>query len=217
MFTGIVQQIGHVLKASKKGSLLQLAVKIPARPDGRSGGPSLNKQVKIGDSIAINGVCLTVTSMKSDSFTFDVMAETVKRSTLGSLKTGNKVNTELAILSGEPFGGHFVQGHVDTVGKISSITKQGSNYLMQIACPPETAKLIIEKGSVAIDGVSLTAFDIGSGRFSIALIPHTLKATILGVKKVGDKVNIEADMLGKYIQKLIPQKPYSGGHSDEGF
>jgi len=209
MFTGIVQQIGQIIKATKKGSLLQLTIKIP----------TLDTPVRIGDSIAINGVCLTVTTKTGhkNTFTFDVMSETVKRTTLGILKAGNKVNTELAILSGDPFGGHFVQGHIDTVGKISSITKSGANYLMQITCPPETARSIIEKGSIAIDGVSLTAFNIHSDRFSIGLIPHTLKNTILGAKKSGDKVNIEVDMLGKYIQKLIPSKPSSGSRSDDGF
>ena len=209
MFTGIVQQIGQIIKTNKKGSLLQLTIKIPA----------LDKPVRIGDSIAINGVCLTVTTKTAhkNTFTFDVMSETVKRTTLATLKTGNKVNTELAILSGDPFGGHFVQGHIDTVGAISGISKQGNNCLMQIACPQETAMSIIEKGSITIDGVSLTAFDINSNRFSIGLIPHTLKSTILGAKKVGDKVNIEVDMLGKYIQKLIPPKPSSGSRSDDGF
>src|SRR3989339_315551 len=191
MFTGIVQQIGQIIKTAKNGSLLQLTIKIP----------SLDKQVKIGDSIAINGVCLTVTAKTGhkNTFTFDVMSETAKRTTLTTLKTDNQVNAELAILSGDPFGGHFVQGHIDTVGTISKITKQDNNCMMQITCPPETAMSIIEKGSVAIDGVSLTAFDVRSTRFSIALIPQTLKSTILGVKKVGDKVNIEVDMLGKYI------------------
>jgi riboflavin synthase len=209
MFTGIVQQIGLIIKTSKKGSLLQLTIKIP----------SLNAPVKIGDSIAINGVCLTVTTKTGhkNTFTFDVMSETVKRTTLATIKTGNKVNTELAILSGDPFGGHFVQGHIDTVGTISGINKKGNNCVMQITCPPETAMSIIEKGSITIDGVSLTAFDIRSNRFSIGLIPHTLKSTILGAKKVGDKVNIEVDMLGKYIQKLIPSKPPSGSRSDDGF
>ncbi|MBI5779146.1 MAG: riboflavin synthase [Planctomycetes bacterium] len=209
MFTGIVQQIGQIIKTAQKGSLLQLTVKIPA----------MDKQVKIGDSIAINGVCLTVTTKTShkNTFTFDVMSETVKRTTLSSFKAGDKVNTELAIMSGDPFGGHFVQGHIDTVGKVSSITKSGSNCLIQITCPPETAKSIIEKGSIAIDGVSLTAFDIRSDRFSLGLIPHTLKSTILGAKKIGDKVNIEVDMLGKYIQKLLPQKPPAGSRSDDGF
>jgi len=209
MFTGIVQQIGQIIKTAKKGSLLQLTIKIPA----------LDKPVRIGDSIAINGVCLTVTTktIHKNTFTFDVMSETVKRTTLATLKTGNKVNTELAILSGDPFGGHFVQGHIDSVGAISGINKQGHNCLMQITCPPETATSIIEKGSITIDGVSLTAFDIRSNRFSIGLIPHTLKSTILGAKKVGDKVNIEVDMLGKYIQKLIPPKPSSNPNVDEGF
>ena len=209
MFTGIVQQIGQIIKTSKKGSLLQLTIKIPL----------LNSQVKIGDSIAINGVCLTVTTKTAhkNTFTFDVMSETAKRTTLTTLKTGNKVNTELAILSGDPFGGHFVQGHVDTVGTISSIKKQGHNYRMEITCPPETVISLIEKGSVAIDGVSLTAFDIRSNRFSISLIPHTLKSTILGAKKIGNKVNIEVDMLGKYIQKMLIQKPHSNSRSDDGF
>lgn len=209
MFTGIVQQIGTIIKTAKNGSLLQLTIKISG----------LDKPVRIGDSIAINGVCLTVTTKPNhkDTFTFDVMPETAKRTTLTTLKSGQAVNTELAILSGEPFGGHFVQGHIDTIGKISTIKKDGANYLIKITCPPETTRSIIEKGSVAIDGVSLTAFDVHSDRFSVGLIPQTLKSTILGRKKTGDKVNIEVDMLGKYIGKLIPLKPYSKSDTDDGF
>lgn len=224
MFTGIVQQIGVIVKSSLKGSLLELSVKIPA----------LNQPVKIGDSIAVNGVCLTVTTKSKEPvatrvnaskpyapssmlLTFDVMPETAGRTTLKTLKTGDKVNTELAILSGQPFGGHFVLGHIDAVGKISAITKSSGQYLIKINCPSETAQLMIEKGSVAVDGVSLTSFDIKTSSFTTALIPHTLKNTVLGKKKAGDSVNLEADMMGKYIKKLLPGKKNSGFNADEGF
>lgn len=218
MFTGIIQEIGEVVRVAKKGASLQLIVK----------SNSLEKSIKAGDSIAVNGVCLTVTTINKNSecktqdakrltmLTFDVMPETVRRSTFGGLRAKDKVNIEPAIRAGEPFGGHFVQGHVDATGMVSDIKKYGDEYIMQISCHAGITKQMIEKGSVALDGVSLTVVDIQPGRFSVAIIPFTLTHTILGKKKAGDAVNIELDIIGKWIRKLLSshQQP---SYSDEGF
>jgi riboflavin synthase len=232
MFTGIIQGIGKIVKVVKKGNSLRLTVNPPRYTD---------KSVKLGDSIAINGVCLTITSPPEPArqarsggrpdvtsgragvsgrgkeyFTFDVMPETFKRTTLGEVTVGNNVNIESAIKVGEPLGGHFVQGHIDTVGIIASIKKQGGEYLMQIRCPAKIIESIIEKGSVAVDGVSLTVVNTQSNHFSVALIPFTLTHTILGEKKIGDKVNIELDIIGKWVKKLL--SPFRcSTYSDEGF
>jgi riboflavin synthase len=215
MFTGIIQHVGKIAKVIKKGSSLQLTLKA----DSLGITSTKGGQVKAGDSIAINGVCLTVTSksgQKNEYFTFDVVPETVKRTTLGKLKAGNRVNIESAIRAGEAFGGHFVQGHIDTTGIISSIKKQGEEYLMQIRCPAKIIESIIEKGSVAVDGVSLTVVNAQSDHFSVALIPFTLTHTILGEKKIGDGVNIELDIIGKWAKRLF--SPYRRpSYSDEGF
>ncbi|MFH1231704.1 MAG: riboflavin synthase [Planctomycetota bacterium] len=220
MFTGLIQHIGKIAKINKKSNALQLTVNL----HGYTG------TIKLGDSIAINGVCLTITSIsgqKKEYITFDVVPETVKRTTLGKLKAGDKVNIEPAIRGGEPLGGHFVQGHIDTIGTVSSIRKQGSEYLMQIRCPHKITGSIIEKGSIAIDGVSLTVINVESNYFSVALIPFTLTHTTLGKKKVGDAVNIEPDIIGKWVKNLVSPSVRSAGgevqqrrhptYSDEGF
>jgi len=222
MFTGIIQSIGEVVKADKKSNGLQLSVKV-----------ALDKIINLGDSIAVNGVCLTVTAIKTEGrgtrdvgrvlrLSFDAVPETVGRSMLGALKTGDKVNIEAAIQAGEPFGGHFVQGHVDTVGTISKITKHGNEYLIAVNCPAGITDSVIEKGSIALDGISLTVVEVRPTSFSVAIIPFTLKHTILGNKKPGDRINIELDIIGKWVKKLvIPEKgkPVGRGkhYSDEGF
>ncbi|MFH0888083.1 MAG: riboflavin synthase [Planctomycetota bacterium] len=220
MFTGIIQDIGKIVKITKNDNSLQLTINLSSY----TGRP-----VKLGDSIAINGVCLTITSIsgpKNRHVTFDAVPETVKRTTLGTLRLNDSINIELAIRAGEPLGGHFVQGHIDTVGTISSIKKQGSKYLIQIKpsrtdgqsgwCSPKIIESIIEKGSIAIDGVSLTVVNVESNHFSVALIPFTLTHTILGKKKVGDVVNIELDIIGKWVMKLVSPLRHQIC-SDEGF
>ncbi|MDI6787600.1 MAG: riboflavin synthase [Planctomycetota bacterium] len=232
MFTGIIQYIGKVVKVISKNSLVRLSIQIDSLNKSeailKATPPQVNRSasggiVRVGDSIAVNGVCLTVTSItgtRRDIFAFDVMPETISKTTFREIAINDLVNIETAILSGEPFGGHFVQGHIDAVGRISNILKQKGECRMQITCPATITDSIIEKGSIAIDGVSLTVVSVRPKIFSVALIPHTLDNTILGKKKVGDKVNLEVDMLGKYIRKLLPARPITESRpdgTDEGF
>lgn len=223
MFTGIIQSIGRVVKAERNNKGLRLTVRT-----------ALERKVVPGDSIAVSGVCLTV-AVKSQErraksedrgskppapsrtlLTFDAVPETVRRSTLGFLKTGDEVNIEAAIRAGEPFGGHFVQGHVDTVGTMVRLVKHGNEYLITVNCASGITGSIIEKGSIALDGISLTVFDVQARSFRVAIIPFTLKHTILGKKKTGDKINIELDIIGKWVKKSVnPSK--SRPYSDEGF
>ncbi|SHF30721.1 riboflavin synthase alpha chain [Desulforamulus putei DSM 12395] len=161
------------------------------------------EDVKIGDSIAVNGVCLTVTAFGDGVFTADVMAETLAKTNLRDLRPGSKVNLERALRLGDRLGGHLVSGHVDGVGTIAGLEKHDIATLVTIKAPPQVMKYIIKKGSVAIDGTSLTVVDFHQEKFRVSLIPHTAQATVLGSKKIGDTVNLEADILGKYIERLL--------------
>lgn len=161
------------------------------------------KSSKQGDSVAVNGVCLTITKKEGPRLHFDMVAETLARSNLGELKTGSTVNLERAIRAGEPFGGHFVQGHIDTVGKITGKYQKGESYIMAFTVPRQFHKFLIEKGSVAIDGISLTITEVKPSGFSVAVIPYTLKHTTLGKKTAGGKVNIEVDVMGKWVNKFL--------------
>ncbi|WP_027351991.1 riboflavin synthase [Desulfotomaculum nigrificans] len=193
MFTGIVEEIG-TLKGITKGpdsaKLHILAAKVLA-------------DVKVGDSIAVNGVCLTVTTFGDGAFTADVMAETLAKTNLRELRPGSKVNLERALRLGDRLGGHLVSGHVDGVGTIVALERQDIATLVTIEAPPQVMKYIIKKGSVAIDGTSLTVVDFDQNKFQVSLIPHTAHATVLGGKKIGETVNLEADILGKYIERLM--------------
>ncbi len=168
--------------------------------------PQFARELKNGDSLSVEGVCLTVVDIKGDVAGFDVSHETLKRSTLGELRPGDKVNLEMALAVGDRLGGHFVQGHVDGTGTIDKIESHPGECTMWFSVDTKLAQNMIEKGSVAVDGISLTVVDLTSRRFSVALIPYTLEVTTLGLKKAGDRVNIEADMLGKWIKKL--QSPW---------
>nr|WP_282432122.1 riboflavin synthase [Desulfotomaculum nigrificans] len=159
--------------------------------------------VKVGDSIAVNGVCLTVTTFGDGAFTADVMAETLAKTNLRELRPGSKVNLERALRLGDRLGGHLVSGHVDGVGTIVALERQDIATLVTIEAPPQVMKYIIKKGSVAIDGTSLTVVDFDQNKFQVSLIPHTAHATVLGGKKIGETVNLEADILGKYIERLM--------------
>jgi riboflavin synthase len=183
MFTGIVRELGRVV-AFDGGRLVIEAPKTTA---------------EIGDSIAVDGVCLTVVEHDGDRFAFDVVTETLSRSTLGALTADDRVNIEPALRAGEPLGGHMVQGHVDDVGRVRSISPQP----VWIDAPPDVLRYCVEKGSIAVDGISLTiaALDDGGG-FAVALVPHTLAATTLGAAKTGDAVNLEVDVLAKYVERL---------------
>ena len=196
MFTGIIEEIG-VVRGIKHGSdSAQLLIE----------AAKVLEDSRIGDSIAVNGVCLTVVSFRHGLFTADVMSETLEKSNLGMLRSGDKVNLERALRLGDRLGGHLVSGHIDGVGTITRLAKKDIATLVTVSAPPEVMRYVIKKGSVAIDGTSLTIVDVESGAFQVSLIPHTAKATVLGQKKEGDTVNLEADIIGKYVEKLIAPK-----------
>lgn len=196
MFTGIIEEIG-VLQNMKRGTneyQLTLSAK------------KVLQDVKLGDSIAVNGVCLTVTSFTSEQFTVDVMPETVKATSLQSLERGSSVNLERAMAANGRFGGHFVQGHVDGVGTIKSKNQVSNAVYFWIETSAEMMRYIVPKGSVAIDGISLTVVEVKDNQFSISIIPHTITETILQFKQHGDGVNIECDMLAKYMERLLEKR-----------
>ena len=196
MFTGIIEEKGKIeaIKHGAKSAVLTIRAE------------HILDDVKIGDSVAVNGVCLTATSVGSNYFTADVMAETLRRSSLGSLKQGSEVNLERAMLLGGRFGGHIVSGHIDGTGTICDIRKDGIAIWFTIAAPPELMQLIVEKGSIAIDGISLTVAKTEQDRFCVSIIPHTAGNTILPEKRKGDTVNLETDIIGKYAAKLLQPK-----------
>ena len=190
MFTGLIEEVGTASEISS-GKL-----KINAK--------TVLEGTKIGDSIAVNGVCLTVTSLFTGGFTADVMQETLRRSNLGKLKNGDKVNLERAMPAEGRFGGHIVSGHIDGTGKISRIQKEGIATWFHIECADEILNLIVEKGSIAIDGISLTVAKLDENEFAVSIIPHTASETTLLSKKIGDIVNLENDIVGKYVKRLLP-------------
>lgn len=192
MFTGIIEGLGNIVRFDKKTtnrSAAKMKIKLG----------KIAKGLKIGDSVAINGVCLTAVNISKDVAEFEMVGETIKKTNLGSLKSGNKVNIERSLKVGERLEGHFVLGHVDGVGIISKMEKQPNQIKIWTKIPKELSKYIIKKGSVTVDGISLTVVDVLKDQFSFSIIPHTMKITNLSYKKVGDKVNIETDILGKYI------------------
>lgn len=196
MFSGIIEDLGTVqgLKTSEKGMLITLRTALPVA------------RIKLGDSIAVNGACLTVIAKGRGTIAMEVSAETLRRTVLGQLKVRDRVNLERSLTLGTLLNGHMVSGHVDGVGKIVSIKPEGDSRLYEFEAPANEARYLVEKGSVAVDGTSLTVFGIRGRRFTCAIIPHTLKMTTLGVKGVGAAVNIESDMLGKYVEKFLAQR-----------
>ena len=192
MFTGIVKELGIVRNITKAGPVYRLGIE----------SKDIARTLKTGDSVSVNGVCLTLVGKEGGVLSFDVMEETVRRTNLAGLKNRDYVNLEGSLKAGDSFGGHFVLGHVDCLGRIKDIKKSGGDFVMTVEIPPDFANLIVEKGSVAIDGVSLTIGEARSDRFKVYLIPHTLKITTLGLKNAGYKLNIEFDILGKYIARL---------------
>ncbi len=193
MFTGIIEDLGTVegIKRTDEGARLSFATAMPLA------------RISIGDSIAVNGACLTVVKKRRGVIAMDVSAETLRRTTLGTLAVGDRVNLERCLTLDKLLGGHLVSGHVDGVGKIVAITPEGDSKLYTFEVAPAQARYLVEKGSVAIDGVSLTVFAITGRRFSVALIPHTLKLTTLGRKGRGAAVNVESDMLVKYVERIL--------------
>ncbi|WP_227936102.1 riboflavin synthase [Alkalihalobacillus deserti] len=196
MFTGIIEEIGDIQEIRSSGESMVMKI----------GASHILKDVHLGDSISVNGVCLTVTSFASTHFTVDVMPETVRATSLQGLGRGSKVNLERAMSAKGRFGGHFVSGHVDGIGKILTKKPEHNAVYYRIGVTPELRHYIIEKGSVAVDGTSLTIFAVDNESFTISIIPHTIEETIIGLKGVGDIVNIECDMVGKYIEQFISRR-----------
>lgn len=193
MFTGIIEEIGSVQNIVQDSESAIITINASKVLDGTN----------IGDSIAVNGVCLTVTSISGNRFTADVMAETLRRSSLGSLDHGSFVNLERAMAAGGRFGGHIVSGHIDGTGVIRSMDREANAVWVEIAAPKSLLKYIVQKGSIAIDGISLTVAKLTDDSFSVSVIPHTGEETILLKKKKGDIVNLENDVIGKYVERLL--------------
>ncbi len=196
MFTGIIEETGKVEAVAKGSNSAVITI---------TAGKVL-KDTKIGDSIAVNGVCLTVTSISGSKFSADVMAETLRRSSLGSLKHGSRVNLERAMAANGRFGGHIVSGHIDGVGVISSFEKEDNAVWVEIETPAKILRYIVEKGSITIDGISLTVAKLTDSSFAVSVIPHTGEETTLLNKKPGDIVNLENDIVGKYVERLMSFK-----------
>ncbi|QDT14661.1 riboflavin synthase [Alienimonas californiensis] len=208
MFTGLVEAKAVVHRLDERGSDVRLTLAVPPA-NGR--GEPLAGDVKLGDSVALNGCCLTVVEIAGPAgelWSFEAGAETLSRTNLGELSEGRGVNVERALRAGDRLGGHLVQGHVDAVGTVAKLDRDGEWLNMHFTAPANVAELLVDKGSVCVDGVSLTVCEPhlgpdGDGGFYVALIPHTLHETTLGDRSVGDRVNFEADVLGKYVQKLL--------------
>jgi riboflavin synthase len=196
MFTGIIEELGTIQKIHAKGNALVLNIK----------AKTVLEDIKLGDSVAVNGVCLTVTAFNHHSFSLDVMPETFNSTSLSNLQQGTLVNLERAMSSNGRFGGHFVTGHVDAVGHILKREPRENAIYIDIQYPNEYSHLTLYKGSIALDGTSLTIFGTENNRVTVSIIPHTAKESVLGIKKVGDKVNIEFDMLGKYLFSFLEKK-----------
>jgi riboflavin synthase len=191
MFTGLIEAVGTVASLIEKGAQAELILDIP-----------FGDELSLGDSVAINGCCLTVASLE-DKVRFDILAQTLKVTSLGDLQEGEKVNLERALAIGERLGGHFVQGHVDNIGIISDLSPMGQDYRLEIALPAEVYTLCIDKGSLCIDGISLTIAELTPTSAIFWITPHTLKVTHLNEASIGQRVNLEADLLAKYVKKLL--------------
>ena len=196
MFTGIIEELGTVIKLDQQGVSARITIE----------ADKVLENTKLGDSIAVNGVCLTVTDLGKSKFCADVIAETLRRSSLGVLKKGSKVNLERAMAADGRFGGHMVSGHIDGTGEIAKISPEGTAVWYTIEAPESILDGIVEKGSIAIDGISLTVAAVTEHDFSVSIIPHTGANTTLSLKKQGDIVNLENDVVGKYVQKFLSKK-----------
>ena len=193
MFTGIIEELGTVERVTRGRVSAVIAIR----------AEHILSDLKIGDSVAVNGVCLTATGLTGHGFTADVMHETLNRSALALLRPGSRVNLERALAAGGRFGGHIVAGHVDGVGTVQRITRDDNAVWYTIAAGPEILRYVVEKGSIAIDGISLTVARVDGQSFAISAIPHTVSVTTLAHRRVGDPVNLETDVLGKYVEKLL--------------
>jgi riboflavin synthase len=193
VFTGLVADLGTVAAVDASRAGVRLTVRTAL-------------ELTEGASVAVNGVCLTATSLPDGAFTADVMQETLRRSSLGALEEGSKVNLELPLRADDRLGGHFVQGHVDGLGTIWDVREEGFSHVVTIGAPPEIMRYVIEKGSIAVDGVSLTVSGLGEDWLQVSLIPETLERTTLGEATTGTTVNLEVDVLAKYIERLVPTR-----------
>lgn len=206
MFTGIIEEVGKIQSIRKGASSAMLSIQ----------ASDIMQDIHLGDSIAVNGVCLTVTSISSNSFTADVMHETLNRSSLGNLRIGSPVNLERAMAANGRFGGHIVSGHIDGTGVVSGIHKDDNAVWYTIKTPLPVLRYIIEKGSIAIDGISLTVASVNKDSFRVSIIPHTASLTTLSSFRVGDSVNLENDCIGKYVERLMG-KEIQNNHITAGF
>ena len=206
MFTGLVEEVGTVrsIRRGRDSAVLEI------------GAETVTKGLRAGDSVAVNGVCLTAVSCREDSFSADVMHETLNRSSLAQLRSGSHVNLERAMPADGRFGGHIVAGHVDGVGRILGTEKDGTAVWYRIGAEQSVLRYVVEKGSVAVDGISLTVAAVPETDFSVSLIPHTARMTILGEKKAGDPVNLETDIVGKYVEKLMKPADTGGQKGQSG-
>jgi riboflavin synthase len=193
VFTGIVREVGIVVSVDEAKGGRDLVVRAPETAAQAAGG----------DSVSIDGCCLTATALDGDAISFQAVPETIARSTLGALEPGATVNVELAVRAGEPLGGHYVQGHVDAVGRVRSAEVEGEGERVVVEAPADVLRYCVEKGSVTVDGVSLTVAEVADDAFAVILVPHTLRATTLSELEPGRPVNLEADVVAKYVEKLL--------------
>ncbi len=203
MFTGLIEELGVVKGLKQRGNLIELSIE----------AEKVVEDLKIGDSIAINGACLTVIGIKSKLFSVDVSGETLEKTTLSKLKVGDRINLERPLRMGDRLGGHLISGHVDGVGRIEEKVAHNESFLLKFKAPSEFMKYMVPKGSIAVDGISLTIVNVDGESFSVEIIPHTAKVTTLGLKGIGDEVNLEVDLIGKYVESLKDAKLYKEGIS----
>ena len=203
MFTGIIEELGTVERVTRGRVSAVIAIR----------AEHILSDLKIGDSVAVNGVCLTATGLTGHGFTADVMHETLDRSALAGLGPGSRVNLERAMAANGRFGGHIVAGHVDGVGTIAAIEQDDNAIWFTITAPAQVLRYVVEKGSIAIDGISLTVARVEPDRFAVSVIPHTAAVTLLGQRRTGDRVNLESDLVGKYVERLLRPAPEEKGQS----
>jgi riboflavin synthase len=196
VFTGLIREVGRVAAIEGGADGVRLTIEAPATA----------RDAQLGDSVALSGVCLTVVERLDGRLAFDAVPETLARTSLKTLEPGSRVNVEPALRAGEPLGGHYVQGHVDGVGAVRSVEPEGDGRRIWVDAPAELLRYVVEKGSVAVEGTSLTVADLDAAGFAIALIPHTLEQTTLGGLAPGDRVNLEVDVLAKYVEKLLARE-----------
>jgi riboflavin synthase len=193
MFTGLIQEVGTIVSVVQNTEGKEFIIK----------APSLIKEIQIDDSVATNGCCLTATQIMGDTFRVQAVHMTLQKTSVGMLKSGDKVNLELSLRPNDRLGGHFVQGHVNAMGQIKQIKTTGENWEIEVGIPPELRKYMISEGSICLDGISLTIAKLTPSSLTVAIIPHTLEKTTLGTKKVGDHLNLEVDMIAKYIENFL--------------